>query len=149
MLNGFITLHRKVLDNPIWKNPNLSHLLITLILLANHEEKKILFNGQNITIKRGEVVTGRNQLSDKTGINPNSLKDYLKILKNLEIITIKSTNKFSIVSLVKYNQYQLTALPQITSKTTNQTPTRHQPDTTNNNYKNYKTYNNRPSAIKL
>ena len=69
MDTGFITLHRKITDNPIWKNSQLSHLFLTLLLLANHEEKKTLFNGKIEVIGRGQLITGRYSLAGLTGIN--------------------------------------------------------------------------------
>lgn len=144
MDTGFITLHRKILDNPIWKNSQIVHLFLTLLLWANHEEKKTLFNGKVETIKRGQLITGRLALAKKTGISPNTIKDHLSILQNLGIITKKSTNKFTLITIVKYSEYQ-DKKEKDTSKNTNQTPTRHQPDTTNNNVNNDNNVNNKPA----
>lgn len=106
MDTGFITLHRKITDNPIWKNSQLSHLFLTLLLWANHEEKKTLFNGKIEVIGRGQLITGRFALEEVTGIPAGSVWKYLQTLKNLEIISIKSTNKFSLITIVKYSDYQ-------------------------------------------
>ena len=152
MDTGFITLHRKIIENPIWKNSQLSHLFLTLLLWSNHEEKKTLFNGKIEVIGRGQLITGRYALAGATGISPNTIKDYLNLLEKLEIITKKSTNKFTLISIVKYNDYQ-TKKEKHTSKNTNQTPARHQPDTTNNNVNNDNNVNNtiadKPPEISL
>ena len=132
---GFITLHRKITDNPIWSKPNVAHLFTTLLLLATHDQDTFLWNGQETTLERGQLITGRFALAKLTGINPNTIKDGLKILANLGIITIKPTNKFSLITIVKYSDYQDNKV-RPTTKSTSQTPTKHQQDTTLNNVNN-------------
>lgn len=106
MNNGFVVLHRKILDNPIWRNENLVHLFITLLLMASHKEERFLWNGKEEVLKRGQLLTGRLKLGELLAVNPNTIYKRLKILKNLGIINIKSSNKFSVITIVKYSQYQ-------------------------------------------
>lgn len=135
MDTGFITLHRKITENCLWQKPLLAHLTVHLLLMANHEEKKTVFAGNEVTIKRGQLITGRYSLAEQTGLNVNTIKDLLKTLVNTHFITIKTTNKFSLITIVKYSDYQ-DKKERNTSKNTNQTPARHQQDTTNNNVNN-------------
>lgn len=135
MENGWISLHRKIRDNPLWKNSQLVHLFLELLLMANHVETKFLWNGKEQILKRGQLLTGRYRLSEATGISPNSIKDYLMTLGRMGITTSKSTNKFTIITILKYEQYQ-NIKDKDTSKSTNKTPTKHQPDTTYNNVNN-------------
>lgn len=146
MENGFITIHRKLLENPIAKHPQLLSLFIHLLLMASHKETLFLWNKKEEQLRRGQLITGRYSLAEQTGLNPNTIKDYLRILKNLKIITIKSTNKFSVITIVKYSDYQ-DRKEKNTTKSTNQTPARHQPDTTFNNVNNG-TINPPPAATR-
>ena len=41
---GYIKLHRKITETSFYKNPITAFLAIHLILKANHEPKKIIFN---------------------------------------------------------------------------------------------------------
>jgi hypothetical protein len=111
-----------------------------LLLTASHKDTTFLWNGKEETLKRGQIITGRYALARATGLNPNTIKDYLKILVNLQIITIKTTNKFSVITIVKYSQYQDRG-EKPTTKNTSQTPARHQPDTTYNNVNNVNNIN--------
>lgn len=106
MDNGFIILHRKLLDNPICQNPNIMALWVILLLLANHKQTKFLWNGKEEILERGQLITGRNSLAEKTGISAGSIPRYLDSLKKCGMLNIKTNNRFSLITIVKYNDYQ-------------------------------------------
>lgn len=130
---GWVKIHRKILDNPIAKKPSWAWLWIFLLLNANHEDKRFIFNNRDILVKRGELITGRKQLSKKSGVTQQSIRSALEYLKSTNQITIKPTNKFSIITILNYETYQ-----EVTSKLTNQQPASNQQATTNKNDKNDK-----------
>ena len=53
MSQDFIQLYRKILDEWFWKNPNSGHLMTTFLLLANHKEVQVLFEGKKRIIRKG------------------------------------------------------------------------------------------------
>lgn len=127
MNNGFISLHRKILDNPIWKNSELSHLFIHLLMLATYDPHKFLWNGKEEMLERGQLITGRLSLAEQLNMNQRTLYDRLKLLQKLGIINIKSNNRFSLITIVKYSQYQSTESK--TNSTSNNKPTTGQQQT--------------------
>jgi hypothetical protein len=104
--NGWVKLHRKLLDNCIYKDANLLQLFIYCLLKANHKPNTILFNYQEITIQRGQFITGRLQLAKELNQKPSSLRNRLQLLEKLGILDIKSNNKFSMVTVLNYSTYQ-------------------------------------------
>ena len=65
MNNGFIKLHRKILENPIiMKDADYLALWIYLLLEAIHKENDKIFKGKRITLKAGQLITGRNVISE-------------------------------------------------------------------------------------
>ena len=86
MDRGFITIHRKLFDSYLAGNPYRLSLWVHLILLANHKDKKFLWNGKPVEVKRGQLITGRKKLSILTGISPSYIQ---KILKEFEFEGIK------------------------------------------------------------
>jgi hypothetical protein len=133
---GWITIHRKLLNWQWFKTPNMVHLFITLLLKANHKDNP----WQDIIIKRGQVITGRNKLSEETGISVRSIRTCLKRLKSTSEVTIKTTSKFSIITICNYGNYQLSenGIDQQTDQQTDQQVTSKRPasdqqTTTNNN----------------
>jgi len=106
-MDGFIFLHRKILENPIAQNPTIAWLWITLLLLANHQNHKIIWNKEEITIKRGQLLTGRKQLSQQTGIPETTIERHLDYLaKNGHQIEQQKTNKFRIITILNWDTYQ-------------------------------------------
>src|SRR3990167_8712218 len=86
MDNGWISLHRKIFDNPISKKPAWAWLWITLLLKANHEPNSFIWNGKKIIIERGQLLTGRKELSIQTGVSGSTIEDILKYLERQQQI---------------------------------------------------------------
>lgn len=122
--------------------PNMYHLFSHLILLANHEDKK----WQGMTIKRGQLITGRKILSEETGISEQSIRTCIERLKSTSEITIKSTNKYSIITICNYEEYQPSNadVNQQINQQSNQQLTNNQPATNHKQeYKNIKKEKNK------
>lgn len=107
-MNGFISLHRKLLENPIFYKPALLQLFIYCLLKANHKANEFIFNNEMVKIQRGSFITGRKILSSDLRCKEATLYRRLQILKDFDYISIKTTNKYSVISVVNYNKYQTT-----------------------------------------
>lgn len=103
---GYIKLHRCLLENPISQKPIYAWLWTTLLLLANHKPNKFMWNGNIIIIKEGEVLTGRKELSVKTGIPETTIEDILKYLERQHQIRQQKTTKFRIITIIEWQKYQ-------------------------------------------
>jgi len=136
-MEGWITIHRKIQTWGWYKKSDMVHLFIHLLLNAN----RIPGEWQGIKIGRGQLITGRKQLSLDTGITERSIRTCLNRLKTTSELTIKTTNKYSLITILKYDDYQQNKT-KTTSKTTSKTPTSDQQVTTNNNItrKQYNTW---------
>jgi DNA replication protein DnaD len=113
-MQGWVSVHRKVMNNPVWQNPNLLKLWMYCLFKASHAEHKTLVGNQSIKLQRGQFVTGRNALSEdlNKGVKPDLMlsgKTWERYMKNLEkwkMLSIKVTNKYSLVTIVNYEHYQ-------------------------------------------
>ena len=105
-MEGWIKLYRKLIENPIFLKPELLQLFIYCLLKANHETQRIIFNGQEIEIKSGQFITGREVMGRDLKQNPITTYKRLKVLENLQILNIKSKNKFSVVTVLNWELYQ-------------------------------------------
>lgn len=102
-MKGWIKLHRKFTKWEWYHESDMVHLFIHLLLSARFEPGE--FHG--IKLDRGQLITGRNQLSDELGIKPHRVRTILKRLKKTGVLTSKSTNKYTILTICKYEDYQV------------------------------------------
>lgn len=107
MENGWILLHRKIIDNPICKKPVWAWLWTVLLLLASHKEKDdFIWNGKPIKLKKGQFITGRKRLKEITGIAESTIEDILKYLESQQQIQQQKTTKFRLITILKWDTYQ-------------------------------------------
>lgn len=100
--SGFIKLHRQLLSWEWYKNINTKVLFVHLLLSANFKDSRYM--GQ--IVPRGSLITTVTKLSDETTLTPREIRTALKNLKNTGEITVKSTNKFTVINLHNYGIYQ-------------------------------------------
>ena len=135
MSSGWIKLHRQLLEWEWYDDINTTRLFIHLLLLANHKDR----NWRGINIKRGQLITGRITLSKQTKLSEQQIRTCLGKLKSTNEITTKPTNRNTLITLVKYNEYQdkkESSTSKSTNHSTNKQPTDNQQITTNNNDNN-------------
>jgi len=140
-MSGWIKLHRKFLETSFYQSSQCVHLALHCLLKANHKDKKIIWNNNEMIVRAGEFITGRKALRKETRLTEQKIRTALLILCNVGFITIKTTNKFSIISICKYNEYQIQETgnnQQSNQQITNKQPTSNQQITTNKNDKNDK-----------
>ena len=128
-MNGFIKLHRKILEWGWYDDPNTKIVFLHLLLTANYAESSY----KGIDLKPGQTVTGRKALSEALGISEQEVRTALNHLKSTNEITIKSTNKFSVVTIVNWESYQCVgdeSTNEVTDNLTNNQPTTNQQSTT-------------------
>lgn len=101
-MSGWVKLHRSLAEWEWYADSKSVHLFLHLLIKANHKPSK--YRGQYI--ERGQVLTGRKQLSAETGLSEQSVRTVLTRLKSTSEITIKSTSKFSIITVCNYDKYQ-------------------------------------------
>ena len=158
MAYGWISIHRKIQDNIIWNDKpfNRGAAWIDLIMLANHENKKIIFNGSMVEIKRGEKITSLRKLSERWGWSRGKTKKFLNLLKDENMIEFKTDHQKTTYKIVNYNVYQnedldkratekpLNDQQKATEKPLNdqQKATEKPLNDTNNNINNYNNVNN-------
>jgi len=101
-MSGWIKLHRRLLDWEWYDDQNVFRVFMHLLLTANFEPSK--YKGYDIPA--GCKVAGVHALADQTGLTSQKVRTALDKLKSTKEITIKTTNKFSIISIRCWNDYQ-------------------------------------------
>ena len=153
--NGWIKLHRQIVDNWIWEDPAKLKAWLDILLMVNHEDKKILVNGQLVTIKRGEKLTSIIKLADRWKWSKHRVMRFLDLLEDDEMCTTKRTTNGTTIKVVNYADYQDFLIPKRTTVgTTDGTPDGTADGTplgtqtiTNKNYKNDKREGQAPHSF--
>ena len=135
---GWISLHRKLLDNPIFSNYKLLQTFLYCLLKASHSDREQLVGDELVNIKTGQLVTGRKAISKATKLSEQNVRTALNRLEKLGILTIKPTTKYSLITVVTWESHQ-----QTNQQVTNKQPTTNQRVTTNNNCNNVNNDNKR------
>jgi hypothetical protein len=134
-MSGWIKIHRKFLDWEWFNKSEAVHLFMYLVLKANHKDGQ----WQGIDIKKGQFVTSFGKISADTKISLQTIRTLLKKFEKSNEINIQTTNKYSVITICKYECYQKeteTTNEQLTNK---QQSTNNQL-TTNKNDKNEKKF---------
>lgn len=105
-MSGWIKLHRGIFDHWIAGDPEYFSVWLRMLSDANFEDKKQLFNGALIEIKRGQIIFGLEAWSTKTKVGISKLRRMLDLLEKEKMISRQKTNKFSLISILNYERYQ-------------------------------------------
>ena len=101
--SGFILLQRQILEWEWWSDINTFRVWTTILLLANFEDKK----WHGIDVKRGQFLTSLSSLSKKSGLSIQQTRTAIEHLKSTGEITCQPTKRYTLITVEKYNNYQL------------------------------------------
>ena len=105
-MTGWIKLHRKLLDSPIFQNEKLFKVFAYCLMKASHKEHTQLVGRRVVHLQKGQFVFGRKRASEELRLKESTVRDYVKLLEKLGNIDIKSDNKFSVITVVNWAIYQ-------------------------------------------
>ena len=100
---GWIKLNRSLIDWEWYDDDNTVRLLIHLLLTVNYEDKK----WKGLDIKAGSRITSWDTLTGE--LKSSSKQQVRTAMTKLETsgeVTRKSTNRFQLISLVKWDKFQ-------------------------------------------
>lgn len=111
---GWISLYRKIQNSFVWTNSDQLKLWLLILMKANHSENKFLFNGEELSVSKGQMVTGVNVLASdfNEGVKPvnrvagRTLWRWLKKFEKEQMLSIESTSKYSVITVLNWDEYQ-------------------------------------------
>lgn len=101
-VSGWVKLHRRLLDWEWYDDHNTLRLFVHLLLTCNYEPDT--WRGKTIGI--GQRIIGRKKLANEAGFSEQQIRTSLRNLQSTNDITIKSTNEYSLITIVKWIDYQ-------------------------------------------
>ncbi len=131
---GFVKLPRSILDWRWYTEPNVLRLYIHLLLNASFKDTE----WKTKIVKKGQVITGRKALAAELEMSESQVRTALEKLEKSKDISISATNKYSIITLLKWAEFE-----EKQYFFTNKSPTNHQQANNKSPHKNkYNKVNN-------
>lgn len=106
MERGYVKLWRKCLDSGLLQNGPAWQLFGYLLLKTTHRPHRQIVGGMVFDLQPGEVVFGRVKAAADLGLSEKQVRTAFDLLKKLEIVASRSTNRCTVVSFVNWNRYQ-------------------------------------------
>ena len=113
MGNGWVKLHRVLLDHWVYGDNEALKLWITLISKATHKKHKQKVGNQLVDLKPGQLIFGTNKYANVTEINRSKLYRLVQMFveDKMIIYDTESYKKFSIITILNWETYQSETLP--------------------------------------
>ncbi|WP_346702152.1 hypothetical protein [uncultured Alistipes sp.] len=101
-MEGWIKIHRGLLDWEWYSDTNCVRMALHLLLMANFQTKR----WRGITVERGQLVTSRSILARETGLSEREVRTAISKLEKSDFLTIRATCSYTIVTICNYEKYQ-------------------------------------------
>ena len=109
-MSGWVKLYRILLDKPIWRQstPEQKVILITLLLMANHEPCEWEWRGKKFVVQPGQFVTSLPAIQERCGkgISIRNIRTALARFQKLEFLTDESSETGRLITILNWAQYQ-------------------------------------------
>ena len=107
-MQGWIKVHRKMLNSPIWQDSKLAHVWMTCLLKATHKKNDALLGRKKITLKPGQFVTGRRKAAAEMGMSEKGYTSAMRSLVDFGMLKIETSQgqAGTVVSICNWSTYQ-------------------------------------------
>lgn len=123
-MQGWVKVHRSMMDNQIiMKSPDHLAVWMFLLLHATHKEQPATFKGKEITLKPGQLITGRKMIAEKINISESKVHRVLALFEAERLIEQQTSNKNRLIYLSAWDKQQSAEQQeqQVNSKLNNKT----------------------------
>jgi hypothetical protein len=102
----WVKFYRKMLDNEMLKNHKLWAFWSYCLLRANYKDRTIFFNNCEVKLEPGQFIFGRKKAAQDLNMSERQIRTSLELMKKAGNLTIQTTNKYSIITIVNWHIYQ-------------------------------------------
>lgn len=106
MNQGYVKLWRKSLDAGWLKNHKLWIFWTYCLMKATYKPHKAIIGNREVFLEPGQFIFGRRVAANETGLTERQIRTILAFLINAGNLTIKTTNKYSVITIVNWHIYQ-------------------------------------------
>lgn len=106
MDKGWIKLSRQIQEHWIWSDPEKLKAWLDLLMLANHEAKKVEMRDGLVSIRRGQLVTSIDKLAKRWGWSKNRVYRFLSLLESDNMVQRNANRYRTTLTIVNYSKFQ-------------------------------------------
>ncbi|HEY7338962.1 MAG TPA: hypothetical protein VH639_28995 [Bryobacteraceae bacterium] len=106
---GYVRLHRKILDNPLFKNKPAGWFKIWIFILLRANWRESVFRprqGEAITVPAGSFVTSLEKLGTHAALSKEHARRCLDYLERARSVTLQRTHHWTMITVVNWAAYQ-------------------------------------------
>jgi len=108
--DGWVKLYRKILDDPLWldSTPPQKVVMITLLVMANHEPKQWVWQGKKFEVQAGQMITSTESIRRKSGkgISTKNIRSALDKFQKYDFLAIKPAKTGTLITIANWAKYQ-------------------------------------------
>ena len=118
MLNGFISLHRSIMLDPLWQEKpfDRARAWAHMLMIAAHQDYVAILGNTRVELKRGDILTSERRLMDVFGWSKTKVRSFLNYLEADSKVIQKRDHKKTVISICQYDYYQTPENHKKTSK---------------------------------
>lgn len=102
MAEGYIKLHRSLLEWELWDDHSATRVLTYLMLAVNWQEKRWM----GVTVAPGSLVTSYGSIATRCGLTEKVVRRALNGLEEVGVLVRERAGKGQLVTLVNWDKFQ-------------------------------------------
>jgi len=108
MLDGWVKLHRSLMDDALWRSSTEAQkiLLITVLMMANHEKKEWIWEDKKFICQRGQFITSLRNLAEKAQISKKAVEGALGKFEKYGFLGTRKGTGGTLITICNYDKYQ-------------------------------------------
>lgn len=104
---GWIKIYRDLNDH--WLSQDMEKLgrWVSLLLLASHDDNKVMIGDSLVTIKRGQIAMSFSFLAKRWNCSKSTASKFIELLESDDMVERKCERKTTILTICNYESYQV------------------------------------------
>lgn len=103
---GWIKIYRELQDHWLAQDMEKLGRWTSLLLMAAHEDKKVLLGSRLIELKRGQIIASNSFLADRWKTSERTVLRFLELLESDGMLHRCTHQKVTILTICNYDSYQ-------------------------------------------
>ncbi len=104
---GWIAISRDIDRHWIWLDARRFQMWVQMILWAQYQDGDVSIGNKSIRLRRGQFVTTLKVLAGYMRCSKQTVLTFLRVLESSQMIKREKNAKYTIITIVNYDKYQL------------------------------------------